>query len=608
MLGIPLKEFREEAGISQRALGEGICDRGMVRACEEGRGEPEKLLVDALVQRTGKTIDKYFIRLDDEEYELAKKRTWIQIWISRGKFLKAEYAIREYQNLPGSDNPLHRQFIAFVKAKLLLGQGATLNERVEAVRSGLAETVDMETFSIKILKKRVFHLLELFLLQQYAVLLEEMGQEAEAVCWYKALLERFGHEKRGTADQQKLYPLVAYQLAGYYLRQGKEHEALPLLQHALNLLRYSKIQNAMYVMLWEREMTVRENLGDKVLAQEKRRFLRLKEFLGKNSEVWRRNYDPVYLEPNLCSVNAMLLDRRTAQGKTRENLAGLVCDPRTLERQEKNGSKPQKRTWKGLFERLGLSYLKYDGGIVAGEYGDHQKHEDILQALDKNKTDQAWEKYDELIGKLDMGELTNRQFKKYWEAELSYQSGKISREERNAMLWEMLAWTMGQGSKEKHFSCWLTKHERKALVSLAWDCEGEEIDVLLPLMKKQLYRDFSIAGQMMTAGYYDELLYCIARGYFKKGNLLRAEQYITLAIQWRGIGFWGLSWDRLFFMRFRIERQELELWKKENSLESYKAAFQWLAFAWASAKENRDDAMCDFLKRYFKILYDRNRG
>jgi len=34
MLGIPLKEFREEAGISQRALGEGICDRCMVRACE----------------------------------------------------------------------------------------------------------------------------------------------------------------------------------------------------------------------------------------------------------------------------------------------------------------------------------------------------------------------------------------------------------------------------------------------------------------------------------------------------------------------------------------------------------------------------------------------
>lgn len=43
---------------------------------------------------------------------------------------------------------------------------------------------------------------------------------------------------------------------------------------------------------------------------------------------------------------------------------------------------------------------------MAGEYGDHQKHEDMLQALDKNKIDQAWEKYDELIGKLDMGELT----------------------------------------------------------------------------------------------------------------------------------------------------------------------------------------------------------
>ncbi len=85
--------------------------------------------------------------------------------------------------------------------------------------------------------------------------------------------------------------------------------------------------------------------------------------------------------------------------------------------------------------------------------------------------------------KLSMQELTNRQFQKYWDAELKYMAKEINREKRNEELWELLGWTIPKDRREKGFSCWLTTYERWALELLAWECEGEDIDTLLPLLK-----------------------------------------------------------------------------------------------------------------------------
>ncbi len=559
MLGIPLKEIRETAGIGQRRLGEGLCDRGVIRTYEEGRGEPEKLFADALVQRAGKTMNSYDILLDGKEYELVRQRTWIQFCLSRGKLHAAERAIQDYRVMPGTDDKLQRQFLAFVNEKLIRRQGASLRSRMEVVCSGMSETFDMKTLSPGVLEKRVFHLLELFLLQQYAVLLEEAGRETEAVCWYEAFARRFGREGQESVDQHKLYPLIAYRMARYYGKIGKFQEALPCIKKALELLRCPKLFNGLYAMLKEMEIKFREKLGEPVAKEEKDVFLQLKKFLWENGEIRKENYDPVYQESHCYSVNAMMLERRRLQKRTREGLVGNVCDPRTLERQEKTGSKLHKRIRKGLFEELGLSYLKYDRGIESGDYGDSLIYEQMLQAFDNGGQERAWYLYRKLADKLDMDKLVNRQFEKYWGTELRFQSGRIGRGERDQNLWEMLGWTMPEEGEEQFFSCWLTKYERQALISLAWDCEGGEIQRLLPLLKRQLHRNFNPVGQRIVAEYYDKLLYCIARGYLKIGDSVRAGQYVTLAVRQGAFGERGLSWGWIFSGRFPADERFLHL-------------------------------------------------
>ncbi len=102
MFGIPLMALRIAQGLSRKQLAEGICSETALRNYETGKCEPEKLCADALLQRLGKTADKYYIRLGDEEDELAKQRTWMQVYFVRGKIGVAEYAIVKYQNMKGA--------------------------------------------------------------------------------------------------------------------------------------------------------------------------------------------------------------------------------------------------------------------------------------------------------------------------------------------------------------------------------------------------------------------------------------------------------------------------------------------------------------------------
>lgn len=100
MLGILLKEIRKSKEISQEILVEGICTRETLKKYESGKCDLEKLRADALIQRLEKTVDKYYVKLDNVEYALARKRVQIQDALRRNKLSVAERAILAYREMP----------------------------------------------------------------------------------------------------------------------------------------------------------------------------------------------------------------------------------------------------------------------------------------------------------------------------------------------------------------------------------------------------------------------------------------------------------------------------------------------------------------------------
>ncbi len=74
MLGALLKDLRITYHISRQILVDGgLCSLDMLKKYESGQKQPEKLLGDVLWQRLGKSMEKFEIFLEQDEYELAGK-------------------------------------------------------------------------------------------------------------------------------------------------------------------------------------------------------------------------------------------------------------------------------------------------------------------------------------------------------------------------------------------------------------------------------------------------------------------------------------------------------------------------------------------------------
>ncbi len=172
MLGALLKDLRITYHISRQILVDGgLCSLDMLKKYESGQKQPEKLLGDVLWQRLGKSMEKFEIFLEQDEYELACIRARIQMQIRQGKLAWAEEILYRYENMEGTNRPLHKQFICLQRLEIYRRRGKSYEEQMDIVQEGLAWTVSCALLP-EILKTHRFGLLELLLLERYVILLE----------------------------------------------------------------------------------------------------------------------------------------------------------------------------------------------------------------------------------------------------------------------------------------------------------------------------------------------------------------------------------------------------------------------------------------------------
>ena len=95
-IGMLIEEERKKKKVSLRALAKGACAFQMLSKIESNQCDADKLLVDILLQRLGKSPDKLECILSYEEYTKIRARDMIEELILKGKVSKAEYLLGRY--------------------------------------------------------------------------------------------------------------------------------------------------------------------------------------------------------------------------------------------------------------------------------------------------------------------------------------------------------------------------------------------------------------------------------------------------------------------------------------------------------------------------------
>lgn len=605
MLGTLLKDIRIELQISQETLIEGgLCTPGMLKKYEKGGKQPEKLLGDALWQRMGKSMEKFQVFLEQDEYELACTRAHIQILIRQGKLARAKEAVCAYEKMDGTDRALHRQFLCLQRAEISRQEEKSYEEQMGTVREGLAQTISC-AFLPEILKTHRFGMLELLLLERYAFLLEQKSPE-EAVQWYLELQQYLtgeGGMDYDRADQYRLLPPVLYHYAVWADGAMLYPLALEQIEKGCQMLRKRQAFLPLFIKMEELRLKVLPKLGQEIPAWEQGCLCLLKEMMEEYDPAWKQNIYPDYPEQFIYCVNATLRERRLAHGKTIHDMAGAF-DPRTLRAAESGKRMPQSATKNALFQELGLSTYKYGGSLVTRRYSDFRDSAELIDCNYNKEYEQAEQIYKRLAGGLDRGEVLNEQFIKYWDIRLRYSKGTLTERAYREELWKMLEETLPK-CRETDVDCVLTEYEREIVEILGWNVKPQdaaEIEKILCVQYQKFCNDDALV--CFFSEYYTALAYCLGRLSQLKQDFAQSKKIFSDILE----QFYFLQDDfrleSIFFQQFRLD-EDMKKAQGGSTAQNDKKIFQKIRYAYAISKFYLCDSVCsgfieDYLDKYYK--------
>ena len=169
-LGIILKYYRKKFGFSQEQICDGICSVSTLSRIEKDNKDIDLIVIERLLGRIGKNIDKFELILDNDNVERWELRKAIEISEKNGIFLetrellKAYYKRAKITNSKDIENKLHLQFFLFYDAKVMVREGFSKEEIEKKLEDALKLTKpDYENNNIQLFNElELYIILELF--------------------------------------------------------------------------------------------------------------------------------------------------------------------------------------------------------------------------------------------------------------------------------------------------------------------------------------------------------------------------------------------------------------------------------------------------------------
>lgn len=111
--------YRGKENLSQIQVCEGICSKMELSRIEGGMREYDFLMWETLLERMGKTSDRFEFILKDEDAYLYDIRETIAKSVEGGSEEEAVEALRKYEKVCPIEEKLHQQFLLYYQARLL---------------------------------------------------------------------------------------------------------------------------------------------------------------------------------------------------------------------------------------------------------------------------------------------------------------------------------------------------------------------------------------------------------------------------------------------------------------------------------------------------------
>lgn len=429
-IGCLVKEVRKSKGVRQEDLCKGLCDRAVLVRFEQGKCNSEKILIDAMLQRLGLSINKFGAVYSNNEYECYELRREIVVNIVNGDIVQVKQQLIAYEKYcnNSSTKTLHNQFIKLSEILMEMDRYGKYDKRMEVmIRQALCLTcLDFQ-------EKEIMNYLlcdkEITLILLLAENLFHQEKVDEALDIYYTLISYIDKNVSDEEELTRLYPKVALLLSEILLKLGRYKELIHYCRKGIQILRENHKINFLEELLsvclagWKADGSIKYLVHRECYQTAINGLKMLNESVLSGKRDIQLLLDPVaqgYLIGNQISV------LRKISGLTQEDF-GEICEPVSISKIE-HGRKPTESNYRKIMDKMGRDGMRYYSFILSDKYMLHVARSDFSRYIMRNDYHNAEKALLILETGLDGTEPVNCQYLMRSRALLDNVNGKLSQE------------------------------------------------------------------------------------------------------------------------------------------------------------------------------------
>ena len=484
-----LKAMRKGKKVTLDRLSKGICSASMLARIEAGERLPEKIVRDRFLERLGMTNDGYEDYLQPDEYALWKRWKALIRAVENKDYKEADSLIEQYeQDNCRHSNVIERQFYLAMKGQLAQYRNVPEAELCLLYEEALRLTVPEVAYDKW--RKQLFSLQEWNLLLEYIHFGGNIGKiewEEDSYAYQKAayelLLEEFQNAVKDVYGRVKIFPKAVYY---YGMAQMEQPEAdweyeklLCLCRQAIAMLRSTGRMYYLYELLEMKEKLFAVSGQGAFFETEMAETRELKKVLSDLYQKYHvsertENCGYLYRQTDNESVGDVIRKRRKLLGLTQKQLCEGICEPKTLQRLEKNKTRAQMAVVRQLLEKLGLPFEYQRMGIISDNYEAVVLYREMNKAANAHEEDKVEKLLQRLVPLISMQNIYNRQEIKRSETINQLAQGKITPREYAEQIKEALEYTAAPADIKNMQEGYLTCNEIGCIYNIAARVEEQE--------------------------------------------------------------------------------------------------------------------------------------
>lgn len=420
---------RTKRGIGLPRLTDGICSASVLKRLENGERLPDVLVLERLVERLGKSLNKMEFLHSEIAYDIYYLRESIELYMEERKYEEAADALVYYENFLQGREPMHWQYICKMRAVLAREQEDDHGKAALLLEEAMEQTLpgfDLNRLDHYLLGESELLLLLMWIQEKIDVDIAHTTVDGS----------RLLHYIKGTCQDEEvlanIYSKAVWVLGNMEIKRQNPKEALWYTLKGEKMLAENGILLHMPQFL-ERILMLTEGVDEKAYGEWRKQRDALKwvyEEYDEPYETTRLALWSSYRQQEIYFVCELVSQERKIRKHSQEKLAdALDIDQKTVSRLEGGKYKPKKETFERIKEYLELDRDICSTRLVVNDFALLEMEREIAKQNHYKNYEEAEWLFHQLKARLSMEWNENRQYVTYMEAYFAKERGRISSEE-----------------------------------------------------------------------------------------------------------------------------------------------------------------------------------